>query len=309
MPEKTKLRHAATVILVRQSERAAFELLMLKRSPRSAFMPEVFVYPGGALDELDCEPSDAELIEGLSPEQARRQLGELNLDAHRALGLYFAAAREVFEESGLLLAHRRGEAHALDLIASPQRRARFAAARRALCRGELSLSALLRREGLLLSMHEVGYFARWITPRGETRRYDARFFVIRAPRHQRALPDAEEVVAHRWGSPSEMLSLYGRGDIALAPPTFSTLKRLERFDSIEALFKALRDYRPMAMLPFMTPGSDPSSASARMLLPHHPDYPESYRDTELRALRAHEARDVPPWRAIRRGERGWEVED
>jgi 8-oxo-dGTP pyrophosphatase MutT (NUDIX family) len=52
--EPTRPRPAATVILLRDSTTTAeLEVLLLKRSPESHFMPNVWVFPGGALDQDD----------------------------------------------------------------------------------------------------------------------------------------------------------------------------------------------------------------------------------------------------------------
>lgn len=64
-------RTAATVLLLRDSRAdGSLEVLMLKRSPESHFMPDVWVFPGGSLD-----PEDGEGMEGLSA-CARRELSE-----------------------------------------------------------------------------------------------------------------------------------------------------------------------------------------------------------------------------------------
>ncbi|MBK5111522.1 MAG: NUDIX hydrolase [Thermoleophilia bacterium] len=64
-------RTAATVILLRDSEAdGSLEVLLLKRSPESHFMPSVWVFPGGSLD-----PEDGEGIESLAT-CARREMSE-----------------------------------------------------------------------------------------------------------------------------------------------------------------------------------------------------------------------------------------
>ncbi len=54
-------REAATVILLRDSaEDGSLEVLLLRRTEKARFMPNVWVFPGGALD-----PEDGDGLEGL----------------------------------------------------------------------------------------------------------------------------------------------------------------------------------------------------------------------------------------------------
>ena len=88
------------------------------------------------------------------------------------LAFLVAAIRECFEESGLLLAHRRDGAP----LPAPA-----AADRVAVHDGALSMLALCRRDGLVLDTAALRYVAHWVTPEEErTRRFDTRFFL--APR-------------------------------------------------------------------------------------------------------------------------------
>jgi 8-oxo-dGTP pyrophosphatase MutT (NUDIX family) len=80
-------RAAATIILLRRGGRHAergVEVLLVQRNPEARFMPGVWVFPGGAVDES--ERSDGEP----TPEDEER--------AHRA-----AAIRELAEEAGIAL--------------------------------------------------------------------------------------------------------------------------------------------------------------------------------------------------------------
>jgi 8-oxo-dGTP pyrophosphatase MutT (NUDIX family) len=90
---KSDLRLAATVILVRPSPEG-FEVLLLRRSERSAFMPGAFVFPGGAVD-----PSDYERDAG-TPDP---RIAAERRDAH---ALVAAAVRELAEEAGITLESR-----------------------------------------------------------------------------------------------------------------------------------------------------------------------------------------------------------
>ena len=135
-----------------------------------------------------------------------------------------AAIRECFEEAGVLLARdSSGEyVHLGDHDAS----SRFAQARHEVHDGTLSLAELCRRENLRLAVDSIRYVSHWITPVGEKRRFDTRFFVAVAPPAQDPLHDDKETVASLWVNPSDALARAARGDLAMIPPTTANLRFL-----------------------------------------------------------------------------------
>ena len=86
-------RHAASLILLRRSRRGA-EVLMGRRPARSRFAPDVFVFPGGAVDAADRLVTPAAPLDPLC---ARRT------GAPPAQALAVAALRETQEETGVTL--------------------------------------------------------------------------------------------------------------------------------------------------------------------------------------------------------------
>jgi 8-oxo-dGTP pyrophosphatase MutT (NUDIX family) len=101
---------ASTVILLREAPSAnPFEVLLMSRHAMQNFAGKAFVYPGGQLDEEDCNPKLADYASGLSAKEAKRRLNEPDISDEKALGLFFAAVRETFEESGVLLKSYRME--------------------------------------------------------------------------------------------------------------------------------------------------------------------------------------------------------
>lgn len=263
------LRDAATIIITRSPAADAdhkdpFEVFMVKRSSRSSFMANAYVYPGGALDEADCDPK---LHERLATDL--RTTLKTSEDPARALGLYMAGIRETFEEAGLLLASRRGEEKLIDLNADAQIMARFARHREDLRRGAISLLELALAEDLCFWPERLAYFSRWITPYFESKRFDARFFVAYAPRAQEASHDQEETTASRWISPTQAIEAYERGELYLAPPTYATLWELKAFESVQALFERFAQQTPPTILPHLVTSQDMMT----LLLPNDPDYP------------------------------------
>jgi 8-oxo-dGTP pyrophosphatase MutT (NUDIX family) len=206
---------AATVLLLRdgpsEGDLAGPRVFFVKRNAGARFMGGAYVFPGGRLDPGDRAgdvPCDLDM------ETAAKRLGES--DPERALGLHVAALRESLEEAGLLLATT---AVPFDVIASL--RAVLSP------RGAPPIGPLLRERGITLRVSALAPLARWVTPRAETRRFDARFFVARADAHlDEATHDGGETVDSAWLTPREAITRAERGEIVLAPPTWWTLHTL-----------------------------------------------------------------------------------
>ncbi len=242
---------------------------MVRRTSKASFMPNAWVYPGGALDEEDASASAARSVEGFDAEEAIAELGE-EIAPERALGLYLAGVRETFEESGLLLARRRGEEGFVDLTGDSAVTRRFSQQRQMLRKGSLSLSELAEYDQLVIPLDRVAFWARWITPHFERKRFDARFFVVRAPEHQEPLHDDQETVHSEWIKPQAAIDRYEAGELLLTPPTLATLTELTAFDSVDAVMAAAPE-RPRAVnLPHFEPGEDGAMA---LMLPGDPSYP------------------------------------
>lgn len=273
-------RDAATVILVREPAGRPFEVFLMRRHKDQDFMGGVYVFPGGRLDEGDCDPDLAALSEGLSPEEARRRLQEEAVPPARALGLFLAALRETFEESGILLA--RDPSGKVVEMREGADAGRFASYRLALHDRRLSLAELARKENLRYALDLLFPYSHWITPEVEIRRFDTRFFVARQPDGQWPVHDTIEMTKSLWISPSDALERYEAGAILLMPPTLKTLDELSRFRSAEDLFEHVRSRRiePFLPQPFAFEGGygirlpyDPQYTIVSYKLPPRPGEP------------------------------------
>ncbi len=213
-------RPAATVVLVRPGG-DGLEVLLTRRPDTMAFAPGLHVFPGGRVDPADTDPR---LIarSRLSIEQAAARLDwPADRPPIEALAHHVAALRELVEEVGVLLvepAADPGVAHA---------------ARAALAAGELEFARFIDEAGLTLATDRLIPIARWTTPRTYPRRFAARFFVAELPAGAELDIDPREVAAHRWLSPRAALRAMAAGEIALWPPTSTTLQRLERAETID----------------------------------------------------------------------------
>lgn len=258
---------AATVIVLREAV-DGFEVFLVRRHHKSGFMANVYVYPGGKLDASDCTERAAAHVRGLSAVDA---CARLNIDepSYLGLGLFLAGVRETFEESGILLACRAGCEDWIDLTSDPEVAERFAGYRRALITGELSMTELAERENLVISLENIGYFAHWITPYIEKRRFDTRFFVTLLPPNQRPLHDAVETTDSLWIRPQDALERYFSGTLLLAPPTIRTLEQLAEFPGAQAVLDASKVHNPPAILPHIFEREGIST----MVMPGDAEYP------------------------------------
>jgi 8-oxo-dGTP pyrophosphatase MutT (NUDIX family) len=222
------LRDAATVMLVRDGS-DGLEVFMLRRTLNAVFVGGFYVFPGGAVDDADRDPGVAEVCRGLTDAGASALI-EL---PSGGLAYWVAAVRECFEEAGVLLA-AGADGQLLD-FQDPVVAARFETYRRAVYRGELRLVDLCAAEGLRLAVDGIHYVSHWITPIGEPRRFDTRFFVTGAPVGQEPLHDDAETIASLWTRPDDALRQYEAGELQLIIPTIKHLEFLAKFTSAAEL--------------------------------------------------------------------------
>jgi 8-oxo-dGTP pyrophosphatase MutT (NUDIX family) len=214
-------------MLVRDSPR--LEVFMLRRSLRSVFVGGAYVFPGGAVDGDDRELALLALVDGISSADADARLG-----GPGALGFWVAAIRESFEEAGVLLA-RDAPDGSLVIGDTPA----FDIERRRLIAGERPFLDVVRDLGCVLDAGALAPFARWITPPGNSRRYDTWFFVAAAPDGHVYEHDDGETVASTWLRPADALAQARDGAIELIYPTFRSLQTLARFDRADDLLDAV----------------------------------------------------------------------
>jgi 8-oxo-dGTP pyrophosphatase MutT (NUDIX family) len=205
-------RQAATIVLAREAAETDFEVLMLKRPSTARFAAGAFVFPGGTIDVGDVD----EELESRMPPSGRGAEPEAVL----------AALRELFEETGLLLADRR-----LDDAVEARMRAELLA-------GERTFGDVAREHDLGFTSIHVCYFARWITPSRFARRYDTRFFLAELPADRPDFtPDlTPEIADSLWVTPEVAVKRFRTGHLPMLFPTRVTLQTLAGFGSIDRVF-------------------------------------------------------------------------
>lgn len=144
-------RDSATLILIDRSGPAP-KVLLGRRHARHAFMPDVFVFPGGRVDAADRRAAAACTLDPRIEARLMQSVERASPGKARALAL--AAIRETFEETGLFVGTRRGDARL-----PPGSRWQD-----------------LDANGLAPDLASLYFIARAITPPRRPRRYDSRFF-------------------------------------------------------------------------------------------------------------------------------------
>ena len=133
-------KDAATLVVIDRTGPAP-RILMGRRRRDLAFLPGVFVFPGGRVDDVDRTPVPLSSDNDLAPDVLGKLLTRMRgrASANRARALARAAVRETREETGLVIG-----------------------------------------AGDSLPLSQLAFIARAITPPGRVRRYDTRFFMADA---------------------------------------------------------------------------------------------------------------------------------
>ena len=170
--DKTKIRNAATVIVVRNKHDNP-SVLMGQRGVNAAFMPSKFVFPGGAVDDQDLS---IDIKKSINEVCKNRLLKENENGPWNAL--VAAAIRELFEETGQIIGVQQ------EWREPPSSWRGFA------------------KTGYVPDASHMSFVFRAITPPGRPRRFDARFFLIQAEELRTNLDDfsmASDELSHlQW---------------------------------------------------------------------------------------------------------------
>ena len=224
---------SSTVMLLRENDRpdrdpaaldTAVEVFILRRASSMPFAPGMVAFPGGGVDPRDADPE----VPWAGPAPAE-WAGLIGADEAMARELVIAAAREVFEECGVLLAGSAADQVVADLT-DPS----WDAERAALLDRTQSFGEMLTRLGLVLRTDLLALRAHWTTPTCEPRRYDTRFFAARMPQGQVADDLSSEAEQVQWATPREVLAAQEAGREILLPPTQVMIEQLALVDDLDA---------------------------------------------------------------------------
>ena len=247
-PVSEPLRSATIMLLRDAAAGGGIEVFMLQRHGKADF-GNAHVFPGGLASDDDYAQSMEPFCYGLDDLEASRQLGL----ERGGLGLWVAAIRECFEESGYLLA--RDLSGGLCQPAVEPQAARYADYRQALADNALTMQSVCEAESLTLMCDGIEYVSFWTTPVVFERRYATRFFVAAVPEGQQGVACGRETVDAVWVCPRAAIDDAAEPRLTLHPPTLENLRWLAEFDSVDAAMAAARGMDKSAIeevLPVMT---------------------------------------------------------
>jgi 8-oxo-dGTP pyrophosphatase MutT (NUDIX family) len=235
--EDVPIRDAATVVLLRDGA-DGLEAWLLTRHTSMVFAAGMTVFPGGRVDDADAQLPIA------GGDLARLAARSASDDA-TVRALVGAAVREVFEETGVLLTVPTAD---------------LSGARADVEAGRVAFGDLLRANGLAVDADAVRPWARWVTPIGEVRRYDTRFFVAALPESAEAQDVTNESSEASWVPVGAALEQAQRGERGVLPPTLITLASLLPFATVAEVLAASESRSLDAVRPEVRIGDDGSVA-------------------------------------------------
>jgi len=192
-------KDAAAVILLREAQGEEALVYWARRSEKLAFLGGFHAFPGGQREASDASTR------------------VLNCEDASRAAMISCAARELFEEVGVLIA--RG-AHALTVGQRASLLDDLASAR-------MSFAELLDHYGLHLDASDWIFAGRWVTPPFSPRRFDTWFFLVRCPpKQQPALAPDGELDQGEWTLARDAYARWQRSEVLTAPPVLHALKTL-----------------------------------------------------------------------------------
>jgi len=226
---------ASSVIPVRGKETGEFEVYMTRRHEDLSVLGGFYVFPGGKVDDEDCEKTVHRRCARLDPDTAKAITG--CSDASLAVGYWVTAVREFFEEAGVILVY--DTSGSIPDFNNKETRKKFDSYRRLVQNGAMPFGEMLEKENLKLATDLLRHFSHFITPPGNWRRFDAHFFVAVVPEAQRPRFHEAEISEGFWSTPSEALDKASCGEWKMIPPTIYNLLNLKKYGRLDNLLHSL----------------------------------------------------------------------
>lgn len=248
---------AASVLLARAP--GSKDIFVVARAPALRFLGGFLAFPGGKAQAND--DVLAETVSGAS--------GALT-------GQHVAAVRELFEESGVLLAR--------DAAGAFPSAENLVPLRRELMAEQKTFHDLLAEHNLHLRPDDLTFVGSLVTPPFAAFRFDTAFFVAVLPPGQTAEVWPGELTEGKWRSAEQVLAEWNAGDTLVSPPTVALLQAIrgmpvEEWPNLLTPLLALRAseqpilFSPgVQMIPLFTEGLPPSTHTNAYLVGSDPAY-------------------------------------
>jgi glyoxylase-like metal-dependent hydrolase (beta-lactamase superfamily II)/8-oxo-dGTP pyrophosphatase MutT (NUDIX family) len=258
------IAEAASVLLTRGP--GSPDVLLVRRAPTLRFFGGFWAFPGGKVHATDA---------------AVPLVWDIDSDI-LADGLAFrrvAAARELFEETGVLLARRPDGS-------PPPSGPELEVLRQELLAERVSFTEVLRRLGVTLHAADLRLIGHVTTPAFAPVRFDTTFFVAHLPPGQEPHLIPGELDHAEWLSADAMLRRWARGDCLVSPPTVMTLESVRGRAADEAPARlgpllehlAAGEMHPIffapqvRLIPLQTQALPPGTHTNAYLVGHDPAY-------------------------------------
>ena len=134
---------------------------------------------------------------------------------------------------------------------------------------QAAVRELMEEANVTIGPADLAPLAHWVTPEIETRRYDTRFFLARMPAGQEPKHDGGEMTALAWMSPKHAIAKFERREMLLPPPTWTTIRQLEKLTSIDEVFAWARQRKVVRVMP----GFIKTDTVTMLTLPGDPLFP------------------------------------
>ena len=236
-------RPAATIVLLRDAP-DGMEVLLMRRSRSAGFVPGAYVFPGGRVDGSDATSEALECLDGLTPPEAAERLDLIGA-VPPAIAYYLAALREAFEETGILVGLRDDGSAPPTAAEDPT----VDTIRDDLMEGRITFAEAVARMRCRIPGESVAYFAHWITPTPEPRRYDTRFFAAKVREGATPIVDPREMTDGLWATPAQALAGVDDGSLPMIFPTIKTLEQLAPFATAREALDAISRERVRTIMP------------------------------------------------------------
>lgn len=226
-------RLAATVLLIRDGEEG-LEVWVQERVHTMSNYPGMTVFPGGGVDPRDFPPrswDSGDLWSGPSVVSVARTMGVTKYKAH---ALVFAAVRELYEETGTLLAVGDDGTVVSDASYLHDERHNLSTHRKA-------LTDVLSDHSLKVRSDLVRPWARWVGVSESGNWFDTFSFIAAVPEGQNPDGDTSEADDANWFPPSLLLEGWRHGLVRFVLPTWAQLAELCEFDTVAEVMAATKD--------------------------------------------------------------------
>lgn len=249
-----------------------YEVLLLKRSGKSGFMPNAYVFPGGLVDSSDFSGEWLDIFKnfthspnfglGVVRQQPQTRPPIFATDRMKFgspvsgdVAFRICAVRETFEESGILLViSKETESNLVkclenkgivDTTCLAQRsnvcdQRDLATWRQLVIKNPSNFIRMCKELECLPNIWALHEWGNWLTPTavyGKQRRYDTAFFICCLKDIPHTAQDEKEIVHFRWSTPLDVLQQFEARELWIAPPQLYDLGRLCHFHTLEDLHR------------------------------------------------------------------------